>query len=147
VEAKTSVSVSPLTIGQAKSEAIGAGPIASTVMRRPRPGETQKVLISGRRQALRVKSWPHLHTPLRAGSLVWHFGQDFSQVRSDDFLAFALFSDASRAWRGASARFAAHCGWIPASEYDGLPQTGHVLRSGSTKSGVDFFTVKHVLRN
>ena len=36
-------SVSALATGKAKSSAIGAGPIAGTVMRRPKPGATRKL--------------------------------------------------------------------------------------------------------
>ena len=39
-------SVSAWTTGQAKSSAIGAGPMAGTVMRRPTPGATRKLLIA-----------------------------------------------------------------------------------------------------
>jgi len=36
----------------------------------------------------------------------------------------------------ASARLAAHCGWMPAGEYETLPQTGQLGRWGPIGTGV-----------
>jgi hypothetical protein len=67
-----------------------------------------------------------------------HLGQVFSHVRSAGFLVRAFFSAANCRRRGASARDAAHWGWMPAREYDDLPQTGHLLGIGSGVSGIGF---------
>ena len=56
------------------------------------------------------------------------------------FLA-AAFSEARRALRGASACVTAHCGWIPAGEYDGCPHTGQLAGLAPLKVGTGFFSL------
>jgi hypothetical protein len=91
---------------------------------------------------LRRNAKPQSHTFLCAGRRVLHFGHFFSCARFVGLLVLALlalFSAARRCRRGASAWDSAHCGWMPANEYEGSPQIGQVLGLGPSTIGVVFF--------